>query len=397
MPNNKNNNKPKGQKKRAQRAPQRKQKSRGPSRRVVKARPVGKSHPLVGNGTSTQPDVRQYHLALTNPFHPGSVGARVPDSFVIPTVTYHVRSAILCNSNVSGTFSCAIYPSPCLSMTVALGTVSGGVTSFAANTSSYYIANPNTVSSVLTAYRVVSWGVRIVPKDTMFAAKGKFYIAVVPTTANAPSFNTLNTVTATDNDVIGEYLVGMGLQTGGMAQIVNQPSVRAFSAADLLRKEIQLAGVPVSPSFYEFKGTMDRHVPWNTNQNLADEAVFDTTTKLLVNATTAGRKDPGSIRGGCAFLLYATGLPPSTQEFDLELVYHLEGEPNLGAIPTGGSLVPSSMRVLHGSTSLVEQALSAAHTAGKVISMVNDPVGSAIRGIAAAGKTGRGPLMLTAR
>jgi hypothetical protein len=259
-------------------------------------------------------------------------------------------------------------------MHVPLGSTSG-LTAFTQNSVVYYLVSPLALSGVLTEYRTVSWGFRILAKDTAFNTKGKVFVAPVPTTENAPSWNTFETVTGT-TAAIGEYTYGMD-PTYVANAISGLPGVRVFSMQDLLRGEIQCAGVPTNSAFYTFKGTSDRStVAWNTGQVLADEGVFNSTTGL-VNATAGGRKDIASLRGGRAFVLYATGLPASGQEFDIELVYHLEGTPNVAGPGGSLSLIPSAMRPTTGSTTLVEKALAAATTLGKIITYVTDPANTA--------------------
>lgn len=341
--------------------------------------------------SGTQPgfvDAKLFRHALQNPFSAMAIGCRVPDSYAIPTSTYHIRNTISCVTGSGGGFACIILPSPCLTFVLSSGTITSSMTAFSQNTNCYYVASPTAVSVALTEYRVVSWGFRIIPKDTAFAAKGKYYLAFSPTTNNAPSWNTMETVTASNLDVIGEYLVGIGAATGNLGQIVNLPSVRSFTAQDLMRREIQFAGAPLSSSFYEFKGTTDRtNMPWASGQILADEGVFNHTTGL-VNATAGGRKDIASLKGGVGALLRFTGGPADTNEFDIELIYHLEGTPNVGSATTGGAIVPSSQRVAMGSTHLVESVMSAIHTAGKIISAVQNPVQEVLALAAGAGLKG---------
>lgn len=344
----------------------------------------GRSPFGIGVGMSTAA-VSQFALALRDPFHPHAIGVRVPDSYAIPTVTYHVRGSVSLTSDANGVIGGAFLPSPSLTFVLSDGTVTGGLLSFTANTGVKYVSSPTAMQAVLTEYRVVSWGLRFVPKDTAFAAKGKYYLAFVPTTANAPSWNTLETVSATNLNIIGEYLCGFPLGNGNLQGIVNHPSVRTFTAQDLMRGEVMVSGLPLTPSYYDFKGTSDRTSnPWGAGLVLADEGVFNHTTGL-VNATAGGRKDVASIRGGMALLFTGLGCPALTQEIDVEYVYHLEGTPNIGN--NGGALVPSSQKVTVGSSDLVEKALAMAHTAGHVMRFVQNPIGTLVQGLAQSGGT----------
>lgn len=282
-------------------------------------------------------------------------------------------------SSASGNFTAIILPSPCLTLIQASGTIAGsvsGLTPFLQNTQtstqsggSYFIT-PAAMANVLIEYRVVAWGLRLVAKDTATGTKGKVYVASVPTTANAPTFATFNTVTA---DAGSMGLFAAGLDERFLPSIVNLPGVRCFSMQDLLRGEVVMNGTPAHSDFYDFRSSVDR-VPqsWSSGCVVADEVVMNASTGALINSTTAGRKDPASIRGGRAFVIYASGLPASTNEFDMEIVYHLEGVPQVNA-----SLVPSSTRATSGSTAIVEKAIAVASAASNLFKYVRDPLNQA--------------------
>lgn len=330
------------------------------------------------------PDRKHFRLALTDPFSIGAVGARVVDSYSIPTAAYHIRVSLKVTTNSSGDAYFALLPSPCLSAvlpsTGSGGPVISGLNDFSQNTQTgsapgaKYVISPSSLALVLTEYRTVSWGARILAKDTATSTKGKVYVAMVPTTDNAPSWNTFETVTGTA-DSIGEYTIGMSLNS--IHSVVNLPGVRTFSMQDLLRGEVSLNGVPTHASFYQFKGTADRSgIMWNTGQVLADEGVFNNTTGL-VNATAGGRKDIASIRGGRAMIFFATGMPANTNEFDVEVVFHIEGTPSVVTAGYSGALVPSSMRPSIGDTHTVETIISTCSAAWNLFKYIRDPLSSA--------------------
>lgn len=337
-------------------------------------------------GVLTSSDFAQFKLALKNPFDARAIGCRVMDSYVTPTVTYHIRGTINVASNSGGDCYMSVLPSPMVtvlqpSQNGGGPAITGSLTAFTQNTPSatspggYYAFAPATMADKLTEYRVVSWGIRFVAKDTALATKGKIYIAQVPTTENSPSWSVLNHVTGSQAS-LGEYTIGLQLQD--LNKIPNLPGVRCFSMQELLRGEVMVVGTPTHQSFYQFKGTANYdQVPWNSNQTLIDEGVFSTVSGALVNYTTAGRKDPASLRGGRAILIYGSGLPASTNEFDLEYVYHLEGTPNMAGTTNYVQLIPSSMRAATGSSAIVEKAISVASQAYVLYQYIRDPLNSA--------------------
>jgi hypothetical protein len=247
-----------------------------------------------------------------------------------------------------------------------------GGSNFSNNKPNTYLTSPTNLANVMSEYRVVSWGIKLIAKDTAFASKGKIFVALVPTTANAPSWNTMETVIASSLDVVGEYACGVGI-TNLLASIQNYPSCRVFSMQDLLRGEIMVTGLPLNPSFYDFRGTTDRSIlTWNTGQILADEGVFNNTTGL-VNATAGGRKDVASLRGGMAIAIAVNGCPALSNEFDVEVVYHLEGSPNTNSPSGPGSnVVPSAQQVLGGSTNTVERIISAVRQSVPIVTMLTN-------------------------
>lgn len=334
-------------------------------------------------------EARRFAAAVNRPFSLMAFGARVVDAFSMPSVTYHVRGSIPCTSDPSGNFSAVILPSPCFSMVSITGIATAG-TVFAQNNAGSYFVSPTGMVSVLPEYRCVGVGVRIVPVDTAFSSKGRYVIATVPTSRNAPSWNTMETVTAANTNTILNYTCGVDSTVSGW---VNLPTAKVFSAQDLLRGEIEVTLVPSHVSFYEYKGSYDRSaMTWNTNQVIADEGVFNSTTGL-VNATAGGRKDVASLAGGTALLLSASGLPNSTNEFVIEVIYHLEGTPRVVGLGSG-ALLPSAAQTVHGSTSLVEKVLSVAHQAGHMIRHVANAVAP---GAAAAVQFGVGMARLASR
>lgn len=330
---------------------------------------------------STPPDQAQFQLALKDPFSANAIGARVCDSYTVATATYHLRASMTATSSAAGNFSAIVLPSPCLTLVQAAGNIAGsvsGLTPFPQNTQTLtqsgasYLVAPASMGNVLVEYRVVAWGLRLVAKDTATGTKGKVYVASVPTTANAPSYTTFGTVTA-DAGSMGLFAAGQDERF--LSYIVNLPGVRCFSMQDLLRGEVVMNGTPAHSDFYDFRGTVDRaQQAWSTGYVVADEVVMNAAAGTLVNSTSAGRKDPASIRGGRAFLIYASGLPASTNEFDMEIVYHLEGVPQVNGV---SNLIPSSTRATSGSTAIVEKAIAVASAASNLFKYVRDPLNQA--------------------
>ncbi len=99
-----------------------------------------------------------------------------------------------------------------------------------------------------------------------------------------------------------------------------------------------------------------------------------------------------------AVLIVATGCPASTNEFDVEVIYHLEGSPNLSGSGMAVTwLVPSAQKVVNGSTSLVESVISVVRQTVPAIRMLKDALSSdgGTRGVVQAALSGISRLAIT--
>jgi len=320
-------------------------------------------------------DIQTYRMALFNPFLPEAYGARVPDSFSRPTACYHFRGIHSLSSDPNGNLEFMLMPNPFFCLLMGVGSVVTPATSFTNNTKAYYLQSANAAQAILSSYRVVAWGIKIVAKDTAYAEKGRLVVATVPTTENSPSYNTLLTVTASDASIISLYATGNTLSTTSplVTNPVDVPGAQVLSAQDLLQRQYLMAVAPSHVDQYLFHGLVDRNsYSWASNTLLSDEGVFNSVSGILVNSTSGGRKDVASLRGGTAVWIQATGLPASSNEFDIDFIYHLECIPNTYS----NVLIPSSMTTLAGTTNIVETVIAETR-----------PVLDRLRGIAAEGAT----------
>ena len=72
-------------------------------------------------------EVDRYALALTDPFHPGAGGAKVPDQYNLPTTTRTIRSTQTATV-VGGTFIGLVTNNPTMAVAVHTGTIADGAT-----------------------------------------------------------------------------------------------------------------------------------------------------------------------------------------------------------------------------------------------------------------------------
>jgi hypothetical protein len=294
---------------------------------------------------------------LADPFDPRCFGVRVPDSYSLPTITYHVRTTYTITSNSSGVVELAFMPNPMLSFIIGQGTATG-VTPFTANTGVAYVAAPSSMFPQLLSYRVVGWGAKLIAKDTAFAEKGRLYSVVIPNTGTQPAFDTLSQETATNTQIISEYLIGYQLGTATPSVLQNYATCQSFSLQDLLAYGSMVNSISPSHSDqFRFRGTADPSSlsPWSATNNVFQEG---TNTIAGTQITSSGMIDATNLSGTNTLILYASGLPASSNEFDVDIIMHIEGTPNLNY--NTSPFVPSGMDAAPGSTTTLETVLARA-------------------------------------
>lgn len=290
-----------------------------------------------------------------DPFDQSAYGARVPDSYSLPTLTYHLRATYQCVSNSGGNFECAVGANPCIAFGLGAGTIQGAGTAYANNPNFYYLMSPSQIIPFASAYRVVGWGVRLIAKDTPYAEKGRVYSSVVPNTGTQPTFNTLNNTQAFNVPLAGQYLFGYNLGSSWPSQIQNLSNVQTFSLQDVLMTgSLTMSVSPSHGDQYRFRGVMEDSIElWNTNEHVFQNGIFNSTG----NVSSGGALDTTSCAGTNTVLLYVTGMPASSNEFDLDVVYHIECVPNVSWNTTTG-FTPSGADASVGTTQQTETILS---------------------------------------
>lgn len=325
--------------------------------------------------------VNKFSKALLNPFSPEAMGSRVPDLFSFPTATYHCHGTTVLGGVgfAVGTGSVMFMPNPLASM-VDLRAVQGnayaplsssGSTSAttmgsyrsatavnsaiygAALTNASGTSTTNVLSTVLADYRVVSWGIKVSSLQAELSAVGRLIVALVPIGDEGPGFNNLLS-TQLDSQNGADWWLGAAVSTMSTSAILNLPSGFELAVQDLLHGDLEIAGTYVSPQYFNFRNTADSY-NWSATRTSGDFTV-QTTSAGTTNST--GNKDPLRMSGGCGIVLYWEGCPSAVPLFQVEYIYHLEGNPNISANPT--ACVPSNgTATLLGSTSALEAGMSA--------------------------------------
>jgi hypothetical protein len=302
----------------------------------------------------------QFAALLQDPFNPRCFGARVPDSFSLPTVTYHLRNTYTVTSTNAnpGIVELVLMANPCLSLIVGQGTVSGLVTYNQNNQAGYLISPANLFGQVLN-YRVVGWGVKLIAKDTAFAEKGRIYSAVLPNGGQQPSWEILNNHSASSEQVLSEYLVGYQIGSSTPTALQNYATCQSFSLQDLLNLGSMV--MSVSPSHtdqFRFRSPLTNSaLTWSTSLAIGQVGGYNPTGNTTY-IDSQGNLEATSLVGSNCVVIYASGLPQNSNEFDLDVIYHIEATPNLNT--SSVQLIPSGMDSAPGSTNTTETILAKA-------------------------------------
>lgn len=280
----------------------------------------------------------KYFLALTDPFHPGAVGAKVPDQYSCPTITQTVRASFTITANSSGNAGLLVLPNVIASVACFNGTCGDFSTitwgDNTATTQARWGVDPSTFAAKMDNYRIVGYGVRMTGLSSMTNASGKFILGTYPITTNwaTKDFPVGGTTMATNaNNTQFKAWSSWGVPTSGStltpALLVNLPGSRVVSA------------IEASENLFEINPRLSTPEAMNFRSSGDSLSGFD----QVPGATTGGDASYLHVAGHEASYIYYTGGVASTSTFDIELIYHLEGKPSLSTGTTQAvvSVVPS--------------------------------------------------------
>lgn len=310
-----------------------------------------------------------FFKALTDPFNPDSLGCQVPDPFPFPTETFHVhQTTVLGTVGAASTAGVLLLPNPLTSLVdlthvnnllvpgaqcVSSTSMTPYGTTFALPNSAIYGAiSQSNLNLNMSTYRVVSWGVKISNLQPQLSATGRFFISYLPCGDTMPTGQDINL--ATNNGIISP-MVSMNASSLNSSIILECPTAFEFTAADLMRGDIQLAGMYTNSNYWTFKSTVGAG---SSGANFVGDEVSVT----VANLVTSSYKDAYRCVGGCGIVLYVEGLPAGVlNQIQIETIYHLEGTPNFSGGSTNSSLVPSVGRTTNvGTQNNVDVAMIAA-------------------------------------
>lgn len=283
-------------------------------------------------------------MCLAHPFAPEAQGARVPEPYAQPTVTYKWHRVITITTNGTtgandGAFDICLSPSMnvgCANIQGTLGGVTAAPYTNGPATFKPYSYDAN-LSSVMRSYRVVGMGVKLKSNTTFNNTTGRVYMARIPAATDYPA---VAVPVGTSQGVVAQ-MWNMPVDAAGItSSIYGLPKAMQYTLSELHQESgTEIINHPISPSALDF---LDSNITTGESQ-----------TGLAVNyqaGFTSGR-------GWQQIVICGEGLPGNAQILTLEVVFHLEGTPFIG---TGGAanLLPSGTVAAVGQA----QSLNAIHS-----------------------------------
>jgi len=276
-----------------------------------------------------------YAKALLFPFSMEALGARVPDQYFSPTATFALREFATLTSDASGNLDLIAMPNPLVPAWSTRSNVSNGTTMVTPDGTIYptagFLNSSTSLGKKLKNYRIVSWGMRVRNTSSMTNVSG------VVTTALVPSHFRLKTPYALEiggngangagasNLTIGNWLGAAGIPFTGSG---TSAKVDTSSLLDLpfhsRYPSLQLAeqGIEVRPKLVDPSGLLFR----NATDSFWGEDMQATTSAIYVQPGDASYT---MCDGWTNIVLAGNGFPANTSVMDVELIYHLEGSPNV--------------------------------------------------------------------
>lgn len=326
------------------------------------------------------PDANKYRNGLLNPFSDVAIGGRVPDQFFAPTVTYAFREFLTIKADASGEADVVICPSVLFPAFSTRNSIANGIGLSMKDGTVYgngqYINSASALAQKMSNYRIVSWGIRVRQTQSITTSQGTITAALFvpkdglyhPTigSTNAPVGGQSAAGSNWSTSTMEKYLNAAGLPVTGtgitakidVTSLVDYPFHMRASCVNAAENTYEIIPKLTSPTGYHFRGCYD--------------SVFGTD---ITGQTSVAFIQPGDssyvlVDGWTNIVLAATGLVASSSGvLDIEIVYNIEGNPQLsyGGIAAQG--VASGAKSVHDPIGmLIAQAALDASPAFKLLS-----------------------------
>lgn len=334
----------------------------------------------IGNGKKKKGEENNYatayKAALMNPFSVAAQGARVPDMYSAPTVPKHFTlTAALTSSSVASVPSqLIILPNLFMPIICPGGDVTGGITwttMDGLNNVAKCVINPTvTLSSQLTNYRIVGYGVRIYNAGSINTTAGRVIVATSPVSswvnlkaatiggqattsvnAAASAFSTYASYGLPTVIVNGSYVIDSGALPG-MQNCIETSLVSLAANPVVVTPKVN------SPEAFEFRQTGDSAVGFSINNQTSASYVSSGDASYL------------RVAGHELVVISVVGAPTNTSVLQVEVVYHLEGSPSYSALSGDAPQVvaaPSTMAEIVAAAARSSSFKMGVETAGNAI------------------------------
>lgn len=325
------------------------------------------------NNLGLSPDANKYKTGLLNPFSDTATGSRLPDQYFAPTVTYAIREFLTLKVDANGEFDAVICPNPLFVAYSTRNSIANGTTltmkDATAYTNAKYVNDSASLAAKVSNYRIVNWGVRIrqtqsinttqgtltaalfVPKDGLYHPNvGSTGASVGNQGGSGPNWST---------STIGSYLLATGLPITGagavakidVGSLVDFPYHMRASCVNCAENTYEIVPKLVSPTACMFRG--------------ASDSVFGTD---ITGQTSVAFIQPGDASyilcdGWTNIVLAGSGLVANTAgAVDIEIVYNIEGNPQLTFSGTNAIAIATGAKSAHDPIGmlLAQSALDAA-------------------------------------
>jgi hypothetical protein len=310
------------------------------------------------NAVGLTPDANKYKQGLLNPFSDAAIGARLPDQYFAPTVTYAVREFLTVKVEANGEFDIVICPNPIYVAYSTRNSITNGSTMTMKDSTTYanaqYVNSLTSLASKVSNYRIVNWGIRVRQTQSINTTQGTLTAALFvpkdglyhPTigTSGAPVGNQSLASGNWNTSTIGTYLLAAGLPATGsgtsgkidIGSLVDFPYHMRASCVNCAENTYEIAPKLVSPTSQHFRGSYD--------------TVFgtDITGQNSVAFVQPGDASYVLVDGWTNIVLSGSGLAAnSAGAVDIEVVYNIEGNPQLVLSGTSAIAVATGAKSAH--------------------------------------------------
>jgi hypothetical protein len=308
-------------------------------------------------------DTKKYSIGLLNPFSEAAIGARVPDEFYAPTSTASLREFITLQNNATGYGDVVILPNVFNPAFSTRGSIANGGALVMRNGGSINkgkISNDTaTLYSKLTSYRIVNWGIRIRNTSSLTNARGIITIALfdIPDGMIVPASAAIGGQTAASatytSSTMNAYLTALGLPTDAtdttlldVNSLLDYPCHMRSQGVQLAEKTFEVLPKLTSPSSRNFRLSQDS--PWGTDINA------QTSVSYVQPGNASYLRCDGWT--GIAISFSGGSTTVGDQSFDIEVVYNIEGNPNVNSgtsfISTGAQNICDPIGMLQAQSKL---------------------------------------------